>query len=256
MTFQKLTIASSFSILLLYGVVILSVFYFFDFQTFSDSISSKRVLFSLRISLQAATIAALLATLIAVPAAYALSRFSFPFKSWIDVFLEFPMVVSPAALGAMLLIFFQTPIGEFIRNQVMDFVFVFAGIVLAQFITVVGISTRLMKAVMDEAPARYEQVARTLGASHSKAFFTVTLPLARRGIASAVILTWAKAIGEFGATITLAGSMAMKTETLPVAIFMRLSTADIKGAVVLILILFSISVSMLIFTRFLLLRNR
>jgi molybdate transport system permease protein len=73
----------------------------------------------------------------------------------------------------------------------------------------------------------------------------VTLPLCKKGILAASVLTWAKAIGEFGATITIAGSMAMKTETLPIAIFMRLSTADIEGTVVLILILVTIGLTTL-----------
>lgn len=254
--FKRTAIVFAFSILVLYGIIIVSVFYFFDATTFAESMASTRVLHAITTSLYAATLATLLATLIAIPGAYALSRFSFPLKSWIDILLEFPMIVSPAALGAMLLIFFQTPVGAFIRNNVMDFVFVFSGIVLAQFVTVAGISTRLMKAVYDEVPARYEQVARTLGASHGKAFFSITMPLAKNGIVSSVILTWAKAVGEFGATITLAGAMAMKTETLPVAIYMKLSMADIEGTVVLILILFSISISLLILTRVVLLRKQ
>ncbi|MFN3467904.1 MAG: ABC transporter permease subunit, partial [Candidatus Brocadiales bacterium] len=108
-----------------------------------------------------------------------------------------------------------------------------------------GIATKLIKVAMDEIPRRYEEVARSLGASPVKAFFTVTLPLAKRGILAGAILTWAKALGEFGATITIAGTMPMKTETLPIAIFMRLATADIQGTVILILILIAISLPIL-----------
>ena len=104
---------------------------------------------------------------------------------------------------------------------------------------------------MDEIPQRYEDVARSLGASPVKAFFTITIPLAKRGIIVSSILTWAKALGEFGATITIAGSMAMKTETLPIAIFMRLASADIEGTVVLILILISMGLGILYSVRLL-----
>lgn len=93
---------------------------------------------------------------------------------------------------------------------------------------------------MDEIPHRYEDVSRSLGAPPFKAFLTVTLPLCKNGIIAASVLTWAKAIGEFGATITIAGSMAIKTETLPIAIFMKISSADIEGTAVLILILVAI----------------
>ena len=86
-------------------------------------------------------------------------------------------------------------------------------------------------------------VARTLGASPSRAFLTIGLPLARRGLLASGVLTWAKALGEFGATIMVAGTMAMRTETLPMAIYMRLSSADIEGTVALILVLLAIGLS-------------
>jgi molybdate transport system permease protein len=149
------------------------------------------------------------------------------------------------------LIFFNTPLGESVQKNTFQFVFAFAGIVLAQFVTTLGIATRLLKAALDEIPRRYEEVARTLGASPLFAFFSITLPLARHGILASVILTWAKALGEFGATIMVAGSMAMKTETLPVAIFMRLASADISGTVVLILILVSVGFCVLYAARLL-----
>ena len=85
--------------------------------------------------------------------------------------------------------------------------------------------------------------------------FTVTLPLARNGLIAALILTWAKALGEFGATLMVAGTMAFRTETLPIAIFMRLSTADIEGTVVLILVLVTVGLTALAIAR-LLLRSR
>ncbi|MFN3135504.1 MAG: ABC transporter permease subunit, partial [Candidatus Kryptonium sp.] len=131
------------------------------------------------------------------------------------------------------------------------FVFTANGIILAQFVSTAGIATRLIKAAMDEIPIRYEDVARSLGASPLKAFLTITLPLCKNGILAAFVLTWAKALGEFGATITIAGSMAMKTETLPIAIFMRLSSADIEGTVAVITILIIIGLITLYVVRLL-----
>jgi molybdate transport system permease protein len=250
MTLKNGVISASWSILMIYGILILSAFYFFDSSTLSSSLSDSRVYSAVWISVSAATLATLLSVVISVPAAYALSRYQFPLKSVVDGLLELPMIISPAALGALILIFFQTPIGVFLRENSIDVVYAFSGIVLAQFITVLGISTRLIKSVFDEISPRYENIARTLGANHTQSFAKVSLPLAKNGILSAVILTWAKAIGEFGATITVAGSMAGKTETLPTAIFMKLSMADIRGTVMLILILFSISMTMLILARF------
>lgn len=251
MSLKRITISTACSLLIIYGILIVSSFYFIDYPSLRNSLVDERVINAVWISVSAATMATLIAILFSIPAGYALSRYEFYFKRLVDIILELPMVISPAALGALILIFFQTPIGYFIRENCIDMVYAFSGIVFAQFVTVLGISTRLIKSVFDEIPDRYEKVARTLGANHRQAFFKVSVPLAKRGILSAVILTWAKAIGEFGATITVAGSMAMKTETLPTAIYMKLSMADIKGTVVLILILFSISMLMLFIARLL-----
>jgi len=237
MNFKNFTIASAFFIFVFYGGLIASLAYFMDGRILLETLFSGRTLFSIRLSIVAATLASILALVIAVPAAFALSRNSFPGRMIVDTILEFPIIVSPAALGAILLIFFNNPLGEWIQKNVMTFVFVFSGIVLAQFVTILGIATRLVKSTMDEIPASYEQVARSLGATPARAFITITLPLARRGIIAAFILSWAKAMGEFGATIMIAGTMAMRTETLPIAIYMRLATADIGGTVVLIVCL-------------------
>lgn len=249
MRIKNFLISISAGILLLYGSLIISSFYFFDTSVFKITTFNARVISAVWISISAASLSTILSIIIAIPSAYALSRYSFYLKPVVDVFLELPMIISPAALGALILIFFQTPVGNFIRDNVIDVVYTFWGIVLAQFMTVLGISTRMMKAVFDEIPVRYENIARTLGANHTQTFFKISLPLAKKGILSAIILTWAKAIGEFGATITVAGSITSKTETLPTAIFIHLSMADIKGTVALILILFSISMILLLLTR-------
>jgi len=245
MSFKRLAIAFSVAVFLIYAGLILSLFYFYQGPLFVNTLLSERTLYSLRLSLTTATVAAVVSIFFAVPAAYALSRYKFFGGQIIDTLLELPMIVSPVALGAMILIFFNTPAGQLIQNRGVDFVFTVYGIVLAQFITTVGIAIRLIKAAMDEIPERYEDVAKTLGASPVKAFFTVVLPLCKRGIFASFVLTWAKALGEFGATITIAGSMAMKTETLPIAIFMRISSADIQGTAVLVLILIGIGLGIL-----------
>jgi molybdate transport system permease protein len=255
MQLKNYFIGAAGSILLVYGLLIISAFYFFEWQTFTLALNDKRVLSAIWISISAASIATLLAVVIAIPAAYAMSRYDFKLKKTVDHLLELPMIVSPAALGALILILFQTPLGDHFRTHAIDIVYTFSGIVVAQFITILGISTRMLKSIFDEIPQRYEQIARTLGATPLQAFRQIALPLAGKGILSAVVLTWAKAIGEFGATITVAGSLTGKTETLPTSIFMRLSTADIEGTVVLIIILLAISMSLLIIARYFLQSN-
>ncbi|QOJ15268.1 MAG: ABC transporter permease [Planctomycetia bacterium] len=249
MTLRGVSIASALGVLLLYGGLILSLCWFFRGDALRESLLSERTLFSVRLSLLTATLAAGLALALGIPAAYALSRFRFRGRELTDTLLEFPIIVSPAALGAMLLIFFNNPLGEWIQQNAVQFVFGVAGIVLAQFVTVLGVAVRLLKASFDEVPVELETVARTLGATPRHAFATITLPLARRGLIAAFILAWAKALGEFGATITVAGTMAMRTETLPIAIFLRLASADIESTVAMILLLIVIGLSALYVTR-------
>lgn len=251
MSLKRLSILAAFSVFSLYVVLIASLLYFYRENLFIRTLLSERTLFCVKLSLYTATIATAISVAVAIPSAYALSRFQFKGKRTIDTMLELPMIVSPAALGAMLLIFFNNPIGMWIQKTTVQFVFTVNGIILAQFVTTAGIATRLMKSVLDEIPTRYEEVARSLGATPAKAFITITLPLSRNGIIAAAILSWAKALGEFGASITIAGSMAMKTETIPIAIFMRLASADIEGTVALILILAVIGLGTLYVARLL-----
>jgi len=249
MNLRRTTTVAALAVLALYGGLILSLGWFLDASVLRSAVQSERTFFAVRLSLLAATVAASLALLLAIPAAYALSRYRFRGRELVDTLLEFPIIVSPAALGAMLLIFFNNPLGEWLQDHLLRFVFAFAGIVLAQFFTILGVSVRLLKTSFDEVPGELETVARTLGATPRHAFFTIALPLARRGLIAAFILAWAKALGEFGATIMVAGTMALRTETLPVAIFMRLASADIEGTVALILVLVSIGLAALYATR-------
>lgn len=242
---RKLFIVFAYFQFLLYFILIASLFYFFDASLFYKIICSERIKYSLKLSLLCATFATFLSIIIAIPSAYALSRFNFLGKKFIDILLELPLIVSPAALGAMILIFFNNPIGSWVKENGFDAIFTVNGIILAQFITTAGVATRLIKAVIDEIPKRYEDVARTLGATPIKAFYTITLPLSKRGIYASSMLTWAKALGEFGATITVAGTMAFKTETLPIAIFMSLSGANIQEAVVLIFLILFIGLGLI-----------
>ncbi len=245
MSFSKSTIFAALVLFLFYILLIVSLLHFFEGKNFFRVLLAPDILFSIRLSLLAATLATFLAVAVGLPAAYALSRVSFPGKKIVDTLLELPMIMSPVALGAALLIFFSTGPGTMIQEKGMLFVFEFPGIVLAQFATIAGLATRMMKNTLDEISPRYEAVARSLGASAWGAFWKITFPLAFRGLISAVILCWAKAVGEFGATVTLAGTMAFKTETMPTAIFMALASADVQKTIILILILVGIGLTAL-----------
>lgn len=237
MGFRGCMIGIVFAIFLFYLGLILSLFYFVGGKGFWEALLNPYTLYSIRLSLIAASIATFLVILIGLPSAYVLSRFEFFGKDIIDTFLEIPMILSPIALGASFLVFFNTPLGHLIQEKGILFVFEIPGIVLAQFATIAGLATRLMKASLDEISPRYEAVARSLGSSPWETFSRIILPLSSRGLLASVILCWAKAVGEFGATVTLAGAMPGKTETMPIAIFTALASANIEKAIGLILIL-------------------
>ena len=111
------------------------------------------------------------------------------------------------------------------------------------------VAIRLLKATFDGIDVEYENLARTLGYDKLRVFYRVTLPMAARGLVAAFLLVWGRAIGEFGATVTLAGATTMKTETIPVAIYLNFESADISSALVFITILIVLSLAILFFVR-------
>ncbi len=197
------------------------------------------------LSLGTATAAAGLAVAVAIPAAYVLARHRFPGAAVVDTLLDLPVVLSPVAVGVALLLVLRSAPGRWVEDHLVRFVFEVPGIVLAQFTVATALAIRVLKAVFQGVDVRYEQVARFLGCSPWGAFRRVTLPLARRGIAAAFILAWARSVGEFGATVTLAGAVLGKTETIPVAIYLRLAGVDVTGAVALMLLLSALSLVVL-----------
>lgn len=229
--------------------IILSMTLYTNLNAFLSALFSEEVLFAIRLSLVTATTAAFLCVLVAVPAAYALSRSKFPGKDLVDTLLDLPIVMPPISLGAALLIFFSTPLGAVIESSSIKFVFQQSGIVLAQFTVISAVAVRFMKAAFDEINPRYENVARTLGCTKLQAFYRVTLPLAKRGLFAAIILSWARALGEFGATVMLVGATRMKTETLPIAIFLNFASVNIENAIAVIFILVMIGLAVLILIR-------
>ncbi len=228
--------------------IVVSMLSYTNWSTFLSVLLSDEILFAIKLSLITATIATIASVLIAIPVAYAISNTKFFGKDIVDSLLDLPIVISPIALGAALLVFFSTRAGAGINDNV-RFVFAVPGIVLAQFTVVCALAVRLLKSTFDGIDPRYEQVCRTLGCSKPEAFFRVVLPLGRDGIIASGILTWARAVGEFGATVTLAGATAMKTETLPIAIFLSLASADIDKAIAVIFILIIIAVIALLVIR-------
>lgn len=231
--------------------LIWSVVSFSDLRSLVSALSSREVLFAVRLSLITATSAMVLSVVIGVPAAYALSRKQFPGKSVVDTLLDLPVVLPPIAAGMALLALFKTPVGDLTDWLGLKVVFEPTGIVVAQFTVVCALGIRVLKSGFDSLDPRYERVARTLGFSQWQTFRKIVLPMCARAILAAAVITWARAMGEFGATVVLCGATSFKTEVLSIAIFLNLAVADIEAALAITLILMFISlVTLLFFKRF------
>jgi molybdate transport system permease protein len=215
-----------------------------------SALSRPDIQHSIKLSLLCATVAAGLALVFAVPSAYALARYKFPGKTIIDALLDIPIIISPIAIGMTLLLMFRTDPGNWVQENLMRFVFEVPGIILAQFIIALALQIRVLKASFEEIDPRLEQVARYLGCDPWSAMRRVTLPLARPGLIAALVLGWGRAIGDYGATVTIAGSVKGKTDTMPIAIVLNWSAVRIEAAIALVMLLTAISVVVLIIVRF------
>jgi molybdate transport system permease protein len=252
---RRLFDAVTMSFLIAYALFVLgliwSVVSFSDLRSLIAALSSKEVLFAIRLSLITATSAMVLSVAIGVPAAYALSRKQFPGKAVVDTLLDLPVVLPPIAAGMALLALFKTSVGDVTDWLGLKFVFEPAGIVVAQFTVVCALGIRVLKSGFDSLDPKYERVARTLGFSQWQTFRRIVLPMSAKAILAAAVITWARAMGEFGATVVLCGATSFKTEVLSIAIFLNLAVADIKAALAITLILMFISlVTLLFFKRF------
>jgi len=225
--------------------IVVSPILYTSFGEVLESFFSEEIIFALELSLLTATSSTVAALGIAIPSAYALSRFNFPGKSVFTTLLSVPIVLPPVAMGASLLIFLTNTTLGYMVEKIFNFVFTVSGIFLAQFVVITPLALWSLKSSFDTINPRYEQIAMTLGYGRLKAVIKTTLPLAKSGILTATVLAWARAVGEFGATVTLAGATPMKTVTLPIAIYLALSTADLAKTCALIIILICVALSAL-----------
>jgi molybdate transport system permease protein len=209
----------------------------------------KDVQSAILLSLFTATVAAAIGLIVAVPSAYFLARHRWWATHIIDGILDVPVILSPIALGTALLLFFRTQPGRWMETYLIEFVFEVPGIILAQFFLAFALSVRVLKTSFESVDVRLEQVARFLGCSPWRAFSKVTLPMARGGLIAAFILSWARAIGDFGASVTIAGAVQGKTETIPVSIYLNLASVRIEKAVALMIMIVALAAAVLISIR-------
>ena len=174
-----------------------------------------------------------LSTLLILPPglalAWLLARRNWRGKSIVETLVALPLVMPPVATGLILLKLFgrRGPIGRFLHDALQfDIVFTWRAVLIALSVMSLPLLVRSARVAFEEVSPRLEQIAATLGASPAKIFLTISLPLAARGIMAGVILAFARALGEFGATIMVAGNIPGQTSTLSLAIFQSVQLGD------------------------------
>ncbi len=183
---------------------------------------------------------ALAATLLMLPpaivVAWVLARGRFFGKVILETLVSLPLVLPPVATGLILLRLLgrRGPFGAILAGGGIDIVFTWKAVVLAMAIMGFPLVVRTARAGFEQVTRRYEQVAETLGAGPARVFFTISLPLASRNVLAGALLGFSRALGEFGATIVVAGSLPGRTRTLAVAIFGYLETGQDSHAMVLL----------------------
>ncbi|GAA1842469.1 ABC transporter permease [Asanoa iriomotensis] len=215
--------------------------------TLPSRLTEPGILTALRLSLLTATVATLGCLVLGVPLAWLLARVSFPGRRLVRALVTVPLVLPPVVGGVALLLVFgrRGLIGEWLDSTFgITLPFTTAGVIVAEAFVAMPFLIIAVEGALRGADARYEEAAATLGAGRWTTFTRVTLPLVAPGVAAGAVLCWARALGEFGATITFAGNFPGKTQTMPLAVYLALET-DLQAAIVLSLLLLFVSVVIL-----------
>ncbi len=167
---------------------------------------------------------------------FLLARGDFRGKSLIETTASLPLVLPPTAVGYLLLRVLgrHGPLGEKTLGFDLDLLFTWKGAVLASGVMALPLVVRTARVAFEEVDARLEGIARTLGLGRVRTFVEITLPLARRGLLAAAVLGFSRALGEFGATVIVAGNIPGRTQTLALAIFSDMQTGHDREAMVLV----------------------
>ena len=214
-------------------------------------LSTPVALDGLRLSLVCSTWALAVSVALGVPLAWVLARVSFPGRHVVRALATLPMVFPPVVGGVALLLAFGRdgllgrPLYEWFGVQ---FTFSTAGAVLAETFVAMPFIVVTVEAALRSMDHRFEEVAATLGARRGTAFRRVTLPMISPSLLAGGALAWARALGEFGATITFAGNIQGRTQTLPLAIYISLA-GNSRVAVALSMLLLAVSVVVLVSLR-------
>jgi molybdate transport system permease protein len=236
-------VAVAFLVLPVLGLVIQT-----PWADLAELLRGPEVLSALRLSLLTATAATALCLLLGVPLAWLLARVPFRGRKLVRALVTVPLVLPPVVGGIALLVTFgrNGTLGGALGVQIP---FTTVAVVLAQSFVALPFLVLSVEGALRSADQRFDEVAATLGAGRWSTFVRVTLPLAAPGVISGAVLAWARALGEFGATITFAGSREGVTRTMPLEIYASYTTGDRDAALVLSLLLLLVSVLVLTLLR-------
>ncbi|MBI4858147.1 MAG: molybdate ABC transporter permease subunit [Acetobacterium woodii] len=204
------------------------------------------------ISIKVTLIATVINFFLGLSIAWLLTNYKGKWKGLIDGILTLPLVLPPTVVGfgILLLVGKNGPIGNFLEIFGVNIIFSWYAAVLAAIVVAFPLMYKTSMGAFEQVDPNVLSAARTLGASEWKVFWRVAVPVARPGIAAATALTFARSLGEFGATLMVAGSIPGKTETIPIAIYFATSGGEMQVALIWVLIIFVISLSVLVINNY------
>lgn len=251
------SLAGIYLLLIVLMIVAMSIYGFskVSWSELVEILRSDSVQYSIRLTLFSCTVSTILSLIVAIPAGYILSRYNFPGKALIDAILDIPIVLPPLVVGlGLLLLFNKFPTDNanfegFLNEAGIEITFNVTAVILAQFSVAAAFAVRTMRNTFDQISPRTEQVAQTLGCSRGRAFFSIVIPEAWRGISTAGTMSWTRAMGEFGPILVFAGTIPEKTEVLSSTVFLEITTGSLETAVIVSLLMVTIAMIVLISVR-------
>lgn len=200
----------------------------------------SNIFFSMRLSLQVAIVATFFIVVFGISIGYLLARREFRGKELLDVLLTLPLVLPPTVTGYYLIVFFGR--NGIIGGMIYDWtgwsiMFTWYAAALASFIVALPLMIKTSRAAIESVDRNLINASYTLGYSELQTVFRIILPLSKKGILAGTVLSFARAIGEFGATLMLSGNIPGKTDTMPIAIYSAASTGEWSNAHIMVIIL-------------------
>lgn len=237
-------------LLLLFGLPLLALVVRASNSTFLEYALSPQAIDALRLSLVTSLITVVVTVVLGTPLAYLLARWKFRFKSWVELLIDLPVALPPSVAGLALLIAFgrQGIFGPTLAQLGVALPFTTAAVVMAQTFVAAPLYIRAARIGFAEVDLQLEEAAHVEGASPWQLFREVMFPLAGRALTSGAVLTWTRAIGEFGATILFAGNLEGVTQTMPMAIYLGFERS-LGVAIALSVVLVGVSTILLLLTR-------